>query len=86
MPQFYVTMELCPNGDLYDLVKKSKGLSETLARSIYTQIVDGVQYMHEQGHAHRDLKLENIVISEDNIPKIADMGLQKNFTNNPLKT
>ena len=38
-----------------------------------------MQYVHGQGLAHRDIKLENIFLDEDLVPKIGDFGLTKKF-------
>jgi serine/threonine protein kinase len=46
--------------------------------------VEGVKYLHELGIIHRDLKLENIMMSsnnEDAIPKIVDFGLATSLRN-----
>jgi serine/threonine-protein kinase Chk2 len=45
---------------------------------VFLQIVKGVKYLHDLGIVHRDLKLENIMMSSDDenaIPKIVDFGL-----------
>ena len=41
------------------------------------QIALAVGYLHEAGIAHRDLKLENILVGEDGFLKIIDYGLAK---------
>ena len=41
---------------------------------VFRQICDGVEYLHELGLAHRDLKLDNCVMSSDNIVKLIDFG------------
>jgi serine/threonine protein kinase len=38
------------------------------------QILNGVTYLHNMGLAHRDLKLDNVVVNEHGIMKIIDFG------------
>jgi serine/threonine protein kinase len=40
----------------------------------FMQIVNGVSYLHSMGLAHRDLKLDNVVINEFGIMKLIDFG------------
>lgn len=61
-------MEYCAKGDLFDFLKhKAKGiLPKNVANTIFNQILDGVECLHEQGGmAHLDLKLENVLLSDD---------------------
>lgn len=44
---------------------------------MYKQILEAVEYVHQQGYAHRDLKLENILIGNDGLLKLADFGCAK---------
>jgi len=75
----YVVMELMPGGELYNLVDDRGHLSEVESRYIFKQILKGVRYLHNRGVAHRDLKLENVLISSHDINnmavKVADFGL-----------
>ncbi|KAH3892636.1 uncharacterized protein LOC127858136 [Dreissena polymorpha] len=41
------------------------------------QLGKGVFYLHQKGFVHRDLKLENILVTENNIVKLTDVGLTK---------
>ena len=50
-----------------------------MARYLFTQIVDGVAYVHSRGIAHRDLKLDNCFLDANNVVKIGDFGMQKAF-------
>jgi protein-serine/threonine kinase len=44
-----------------------------------SQLVAGVEHLHEHGIAHRDLKLENCFLDSEVILKVADFGLSKAF-------
>ena len=58
---------------LADLTKV-KTLEEQEIKSIFKQIVEGVRFCHSLNIAHRDIKLENILVS-DGLVKIIDFGL-----------
>ncbi len=68
-----IVMELAPFGDFFDLIitKKIK-FDEKMARTYFHQLLNGVEYIHENGAAHLDLKLENLLLSEDFSLKITD--------------
>lgn len=80
----HLVMELCHGRNLYHFIKKkqNKCLTEQEAIPIFRQIVSAVAYMHDHGLVHRDLKLENILISEKqggvNDIKIIDFGFATN--------
>jgi serine/threonine protein kinase len=50
-------------------------LPEPEAKKIFRQLVNGIMYCHSKGIVHRDLKLENIVITKKLHVKIIDFGL-----------
>ena len=52
-------------------------ISEDDARVICRQILDGLEYLHENNILFRDLKLENILFDETGKLKITDFGLSK---------
>ena len=80
-------MEQCQGGCVFDnLVKKieaeGKAYTEKEAAVIFKQIMSAINYCHEQGICHRDLKLENVLFltKEKNSPiKLIDFGLSKHI-------
>ena len=80
---FYFIMEFCDGGGLHHLMKRSGGrLSLEVARPLMLQTLDGLAFAHTQGVVHRDLKPQNILLSNMDglrIPKITDFGLAKHF-------
>lgn len=72
---FYILLELAPNGSVKDMVKKSQHLSEADTARILREVMSGLCYLHDNRIIHRDLKLENFLIGKDNKVKIADFGL-----------
>jgi len=72
-------MELASKQTLFDYVSSNKGLNEKVARSYFKILTRGVSAIHQQGYAHRDIKLENILFDQDFNLKIADFGFAKQF-------
>ena len=54
--------------------KESKCLSESEAIPLFRQLVSAMAYCHTKGISHRDLKLENILVTPQNLIKIIDFG------------
>ena len=72
----YIVMEFCQNGDLFNLVKSKGPLSSRLAKFLFLQIAEAVEFLHRQGGiCHLDLKLENVLLSNDlSSIKLCDFG------------
>lgn len=71
--EVYFIMELCGGGSLSEYLV-GLPLSENLVRYYFSQIISGVCYCHSKGVAHRDLKLDNILLDNNANIKITDFG------------
>lgn len=69
---WFEVMEYCPY-DLFAIVMTGK-MSRDEITCCTLQILSGVLYLHSMGLAHRDLKLDNVVVNEHGIMKIIDFG------------
>lgn len=58
----WMVMELVRGGDLLSLLNERKRLTEREVQHIFGQVVSAVAFCHSLGVAHRDLKLENILV------------------------
>lgn len=69
-------MELGGYSSLHAYLKTKNGrkLEEDEARNLFRQIVEGIDYLHKKNIAHRDIKLENILLDQSNTIKIIDFG------------
>ncbi|KAJ5394929.1 uncharacterized protein N7487_009232 [Penicillium crustosum] len=80
--KLFIAMEYLELGDLQDYLHGQKQpLPEFEAQCIMSQILEGLDLMHENGYAHRDLKPNNILLRScppnDWWVKIADFGISK---------
>jgi serine/threonine protein kinase len=73
--KLYMVMEFVEGGDLHSLLSVRHRLREDEAKRIFTGLMDCLVYCHGQGIHHRDLKLENILISSEGTAKVCDFGL-----------
>ncbi|VEU23032.1 DEKNAAC104124 [Brettanomyces naardenensis] len=69
---FAIVMDYCPY-DFFAMVMAGI-MSRKEIYCYFKQMVKGVQYMHHNGFAHRDLKLDNCVVTKEGILKIVDFG------------
>ncbi|XP_066459774.1 serine/threonine-protein kinase Chk2 isoform X1 [Eleutherodactylus coqui] len=76
---FYIVLELMEGGELFDRILKSR-LKESTVKLYFYQILLAVQHLHDNGIIHRDLKLENVLLSSTNEEcciKVTDFGQSK---------
>lgn len=72
-----IVMEYAENGDFLDLLNKQKGFSENNAQYYFKQLLSAIEYCHCHGIAHRDLKLENLLLDKHNNLKLSDFGFAR---------
>jgi len=80
----YILMEFAPFGDFAGLISKRRlPRNDQLVRTYFSQLAAGLQYMHQNGVAHLDLKLDNLLLGKDYLLKISDFDfsveLKKDF-------
>ena len=76
-----MVLEYMRGQDLFDYFqKRDLSLKEERVKEIAYQIGLGLEYLHKYGIVHRDLKLENIMMTDSSdsaCPKLVDFGLAK---------
>ncbi|OIW35483.1 hypothetical protein CONLIGDRAFT_566140 [Coniochaeta ligniaria NRRL 30616] len=74
-----IIMEYVPGGDLGSLIQKERPLNEDAVRTMATQLLGALGYLHEHNITHRDVKPDNILISSQQpfVVKLTDFGLSK---------
>ena len=75
---WYHVMEYCSLGDLNDLIQKGYFSMED-RECMFKQLLRGVEYLHSRGIAHRDLKSENLLLTNEGCLKITDFGTSEVF-------
>jgi hypothetical protein len=77
----YIVLELLRGGDLYEYLERREfKVPESRARNIIHSLATALFYLHSYGIVHRDIKLENIIMTEDTEQaevKLVDFGLSK---------
>ena len=87
---YYIVTEYCKNGELFSYI--TNVYNETQLAVLFYQVFSGLCYLHEKKILHRDLKLENLMVSEKEKDivtgeeyfwiKIIDFGTAKIFQKN----
>ena len=74
---YYLTMEMLEGFPLDSVLQKRGKLTPRDAVRIGIQIAKGLQFAHEKGVVHRDIKTANLFFTRDRVLKIMDFGLAK---------
>src|SRR5580692_11595935 len=75
----YIVMQFVPGQSLDQLIAKGPATPQLLL-SVGIQIADGLQAAHSLGIFHRDLKPQNVMLTEGGLVKILDFGLARRLT------
>lgn len=76
---YYMVFEYVNGGQMLDYIISHGRLRERVARKFARQIGSALDYCHKNSVVHRDLKIENILISQTGNIKIIDFGLSNLF-------
>ena len=81
--RIYLVLELCLGGDLQTFIREKTRLDEyQYVRTFLSQLVSGLSFLHANGVIHRDIKSQNILLSEKSANarlKISDFGFAKHL-------
>ncbi|SPN97509.1 related to septation (sepH) gene [Cephalotrichum gorgonifer] len=80
-----IILEYCENGSLHSILKAYGKFPENLVGVYMTQVLQGLQYLHDQGVIHRDIKGANILTTKDGTVKLADFGVSTSTLTGPDK-
>ncbi|MGN9119877.1 Stk1 family PASTA domain-containing Ser/Thr kinase [Turicibacter bilis] len=73
--QPFIVMEYVKGKTLKDYLREHGALEPQTVIHIMTQLAEGVLYAHQNNIIHRDLKSQNIMITDDQVVKITDFGI-----------
>ncbi|KAG6821579.1 hypothetical protein H0H93_000088 [Arthromyces matolae] len=73
----YLVMEYLNGGDCAALIKSLGCLPEEWTRNYIAEVILGLEYLHQRGVVHRDLKPDNLLIDQHGHLKLTDFGLSR---------
>ncbi|KAJ4391835.1 hypothetical protein N0V93_005455 [Gnomoniopsis smithogilvyi] len=77
----YMVLEMCNKGVIMNvgLEEDATPYSEEECRCWFRDLILGIEYLHAQGVVHRDIKPDNLLLTDDDVLKIVDFGVSEMF-------
>ena len=75
-----IFLEYVPGGSIRQILSRFGKLDEGIVRSYTRQLLLGLEYLHQNGIAHRDVKGGNVLLDNDGTIKLADFGASKRIS------
>ena len=79
-----IFLEYAPGGSIRQIINRFGSLDEQVIRRYTRQLLLGLEYLHRNGFAHRDIKGGNVLVGNDGVIKLADFGQAKRITSKSL--
>lgn len=73
----FIVMEFCGGGTLGDLLEEQGSLDPSQAAETVALVCDALAYAHRNGIVHRDIKPQNVLLTDQRALKVADFGIAK---------
>lgn len=73
----YLVMEFCEQGSYGDALRKGKRFSWEEAIDVVAAVASALEFSHQAGIVHRDVKPDNILIDAYGVAKLADFGIAR---------
>ena len=70
----FLILEYLNNGTLFSKIRKQKFLLERESFKYFIEVLNAVNFLHNNNFIHRDIKPENILLTENNNIKLCDFG------------
>jgi serine/threonine-protein kinase len=74
---YYIVMELVSGGNLKERILKDGPLSASKTAELGLQVAQALRAAHEQGVIHRDIKPQNVLLTESGQAKVTDFGMAR---------
>ncbi|KAJ4982052.1 hypothetical protein NE237_032889 [Protea cynaroides] len=78
--KLWIVMEFMAGGSVADLIQTGNPLDEMSIACILRDLLHAIEYLHNEGKIHRDIKAANILLTENGDVKVADFGVSAQLT------